>query len=406
MKEIFDTYIDIAFDPNAQDYMDKIKRLWHRYNFLPFFPTDKEAKVLDIGPGRGEMLSTMKEFGYTNIMSVDISPSVVEYCRAKGYQCELAESTEQWLSMHKNEFELITLLDVLEHIPKDRLIRFVKACYDALTETGRIIIEVPNLQSPEGFLHRYNDITHEVGFVEHTLGQVLMTVGFKEYRFYPFEEFVEGGEEEDHLKKIRAFYWKLVTSFRKLTHNLEPRILTPEFFCVASRCELVEEIQNSNVLLENDSFTLDDLRFFCTQYGLKLDLIEMMEQIKYIGQLVNAYHDQQISIEDLKSKNNEMQEQLDKQQNKINDLLERYSDLNKENDIKGMKIEGLALYCKQLEKEIQESRILIYNLEGEADNVRRQYDDLRNEVDSLTKTIENQNRILERIPRFILRREK
>lgn len=232
MKEILDNYVETSFDGAAQA-TPKFKQF--DVNYKPYFPENKEAKVLDIGIGRGEMLSSMKRWGYTNYKGVDISPSTVTFCTSLGLNAELVEDTQAWLREHANTFEVITLLDVLEHIPRKNVIAFVKDLRTALKPGGTLIIQVPNLQAPDGQLHRYNDFTHESGFIENSLQQVLLAGGFSEFHFKGFEILVRG-RLIDHVAKVfRAMYWFKTKIVRKLNTNLSPNILNPVFFAAVTK---------------------------------------------------------------------------------------------------------------------------------------------------------------------------
>ncbi|MDD2487241.1 MAG: methyltransferase domain-containing protein [Candidatus Gracilibacteria bacterium] len=75
---------------------------------------------------------------------------------------------------NKNQFDIITLLDVLEHVPKNETISFLRELKGSLKTNGTLIIQIPNLQAPDGQLHRYNDFTNEFGYIEHSLQEVLI----------------------------------------------------------------------------------------------------------------------------------------------------------------------------------------------------------------------------------------
>ncbi|MDA8157302.1 MAG: class I SAM-dependent methyltransferase [Actinomycetota bacterium] len=230
MKEIFDDYIDNAFEGEYKQADFKFGQFEKNYKAL--FPFDKKAFLLDIGIGRGEMLSCMKNWGYENYLGIDISPSTVNFCRGLGLNCILVENTVEWLADNQQKFDLITLLDVLEHIKKNETIGFLQAVRAALKLGGTVIIQVPNLQSPDGQLHRYNDFTHEFGYIEHSLGQVLKTAGFNQFEFRGFEEIVSGGF---FYKILRKLYWNFVRFSRSITGNINPAILNPVFFTIVKK---------------------------------------------------------------------------------------------------------------------------------------------------------------------------
>ena len=229
MQEIFDKYIDNSFD---SQYQADFKFHQFELNYKKYFYKNVPLKVLDIGVGRGEMLSSMKNWGH-NYHGIDISPSTVEFCKKLDLSCELTDDTEVWLKKNQNQFEIITCLDVLEHIPKKRLIHFLEAIRNSLSNDGFAIFQVPNLQSPFGYLHHFNDITHISGFVEHSLNQVLLSAGFNKVLYYGFEELYEKTPKIILKKILRYFYRKIIRLLRTINANPNPQILDPVFYAVA-----------------------------------------------------------------------------------------------------------------------------------------------------------------------------
>lgn len=228
MKEIFDNYVETSFDGRGQA---TFKFTQFQNNYRKYFPEDKSKLVLDIGIGRGEMLSCMRDWGHT-YQGVDISPSTVRFCQALGLNCVVAEDTELWLTENPRKFSLITCLDVLEHVPKSQTIGFLKAIRASLGVDGKLIVQVPNLQSPFGYLHHFNDFTHVSGFVEHSLAQVLLAAGFKEMKFYGYEEIYKTGVKQTAQKIIRWVYHKAIRFLRAVNSNPNPTILNPVLYVV------------------------------------------------------------------------------------------------------------------------------------------------------------------------------
>lgn len=234
MKEIFDDYLRVALGEEAQSTR-KFKQFEHNYRSI--FPPDRQAFVLDIGVGRGEMLSCMKDWGYANYLGIDISPTTISFCQRLNLNCQQVDDSTRFLLEHPATYSVITLLDVLEHIKKEHVIAFLRAVRVALAPDGAVIIQVPNLQAPDGQLHRYNDITHEVGYIEHSLAQVLMASGFERFRFQGFEEFVFGTPVEWLRRFFRACHWLSVRFLRGVDGNINPAILNPVFAVVARKTD-------------------------------------------------------------------------------------------------------------------------------------------------------------------------
>lgn len=232
MKEIFDNYLENAFGQNEQA---KFKFIQFEQNYKKYFPENRTSQILDVGIGRGEMLESLKRWGYENYLGIDISPSIIDFCRSLGYKCELVDDTVKWLQLHQNSFEVITLLDVLEHIPKANTLEFLGSLHSALKPGGTLIIQTPNLQCPEGYLHRFNDFTHEFGYTEHSLQQVLLTAGFKTISFGGFEDYILDNYKKYIGKFLRNIYWKYTTFKRLITGNLTPEILNPVFFAIVKK---------------------------------------------------------------------------------------------------------------------------------------------------------------------------
>ena len=200
MQEIFKNYIDNSF---VGHFQADFKLRQFELNYKKHFNNSESLRTLDIGVGRGEMHSCMKIWGH-NYYGIDISPSTVKFCKKLNLLCEHVDDTEFWLKNHQKQFDIITCLDVLEHIPKENLINFLKAIHNSLNKDGIAIFQVPNLQSPFGYLHHFNDITHVCGFVEHSLNQVLLTTGFKKLSFFGFEEFYEK-TPKIHQRVLKTF---------------------------------------------------------------------------------------------------------------------------------------------------------------------------------------------------------
>lgn len=233
MKDIFDNYIETSFENSNQD---TIKFKQFEFNYKRFFPEKLSSRVLDIGIGKGEMLTCMKLWGF-DYLGVDISPSTVNLCKNLNLKCELTRDTSAWLHNSPQKYSLISCLDVLEHVPRNEAIDFLRGINHALERNGLAIIQVPNLQSPFGYLHHFNDFTHVSGFVEHSLGQVLLSSGFSEFHFFEFEDMVEFRFRSRIRLFLRYLFRKSIRLMRAINGNPNPSIISPVFFVVAKKSD-------------------------------------------------------------------------------------------------------------------------------------------------------------------------
>ena len=231
-NEIYDHYIENTFG-SAEPC--PVKRAQFIYNYSRFFPKDKKAECLDIGPGRGEMLDVLKSFGYQNSRAIDLSLEVTNFCRSRGFICEHVTDTLQYLHKHPSEFEFITLCDVLEHIEKNDVLPLLKGIFHSLKSGGKLLIQVPNMAAEEAALYFYNDFTHVTGFTELSIRQVLLASNFTDINSHPMEMFCYGGIKEFIAKIIRIFFHALTRFRRMMIGAHSPEIITPVFFTLAKK---------------------------------------------------------------------------------------------------------------------------------------------------------------------------
>ncbi len=395
VKEIFDTYAENAFDISEKENILQWKRGYCNANYKKFFPTNKEAKILDIGPGLGEMLLVEKEWGYKNVYAIDISPSVIRYCQKLGLDCEQVKDTAEWLKNHPDTYDVITLLDVFEHVPKDDTVAFLEACKGALRDDGVFILQVPNIQSPDSFLHRYNDVTHVFGYSQHTLEQLFSVVGFETIQFYPFEEYPDTDRDTKVTRRLRSIYWKIVNVNREITHNLQPEILTPEIFAVLSKSKLDLPEHKLENEFDDGVITIADIRNYLDKIGVKAELIQTVEKVATevleLEQRLNNKGDEWLELEQrLNDKSNEWNKKwealLDEQNGRlVNVVDEKEQRLDEHNewtrnrlDILEKQVEELRSENEKLkdtmrmgEEQNQQLREIVSNQEEKLDKLRK-----------------------------------
>jgi 2-polyprenyl-3-methyl-5-hydroxy-6-metoxy-1,4-benzoquinol methylase len=152
-----------------------------------YLPPDKNAAILEIGPGYGALIDCLRtRCGYRDVSAVDVSSEVVAACNkiAPG-STTLAEDTAAFLRERREEFDLVLMLHVLEHVPKENVTPLLEAIRHALRKNGRLVVEVPNVLHPvTGPYHRYHDFTHTVGFTDQSLAFVLRNSGFQNVTIY------------------------------------------------------------------------------------------------------------------------------------------------------------------------------------------------------------------------------
>ncbi|MEZ4218757.1 MAG: class I SAM-dependent methyltransferase [Myxococcota bacterium] len=143
------------------------------------FPSDRDARVLEVGCGYGALVHVARERGYANVAGVDVSAEQVAAARALGID-DIAHGDvlAALAAQPAGALDAVVAFDVLEHFSRDELIPLVDAVHRALAPGGRWIVHVPNGESPFFGQVRYGDLTHELAFTRQSLRQLLLASGF------------------------------------------------------------------------------------------------------------------------------------------------------------------------------------------------------------------------------------
>lgn len=110
------------------------------------FVTSQAGKVLDIGCANGVFLREMKKRNW-EVFGVETNQSAAESCQSSFGRDHIFASPLTKLNLLPNSFDLITLFQVLEHLPDPK--KHLELCYQLLKKDGLLIIDVQNYSSPE-----------------------------------------------------------------------------------------------------------------------------------------------------------------------------------------------------------------------------------------------------------------
>lgn len=161
-----------------------LQERYFRKNYLPHLPQRRDARIVDLGCGLGHFLFFLQRAGYANILGVDVGRQCIEFCQSRGFPV-VEEEIASHLDQHPERADAFILNDVLEHQTKDQMWVLLELMRERLVPGGVALIKVPNVAHPLlGASSRYLDITHELGFTENSLEQVLLMAGFADVRVF------------------------------------------------------------------------------------------------------------------------------------------------------------------------------------------------------------------------------
>ena len=139
-----------------------------------------EGPVFDLGCGRGEWLSLMKEEGWA-VRGVDSSEQAVAEARELGLDVELGDLVEALEACPENALAGVTAFQVIEHLPFSRIISLMFAAYRALVPGGILLLETPNPENLQVATYSFwMDPTHRHPIPPPLIMDLSFHVGFRD----------------------------------------------------------------------------------------------------------------------------------------------------------------------------------------------------------------------------------
>lgn len=129
------------------------------------------SKALDVGCGTGMLLNIMNK--KMKAYGIDNQPLAIKFCKEKGLK-NIKKGNSEELGFRSNQFDLITMFDVLEHTNEDKTIKEVNRI---LRKNGLVFITVPAYQ---WMWSKWDEILgHHKRYTSEELKALLQENGFK-----------------------------------------------------------------------------------------------------------------------------------------------------------------------------------------------------------------------------------
>ena len=142
--------------------------------------------VLDIGCGRGELLELLRD-AQIPARGIDVDSAMVDHCHAKGLsEVEQADGIAYLARLEEASLGAVVALQVIEHLPYQQLLEFVREAHRALRPGGRLIMETVNPHAPQALKTFWVDLSHcHPVFPEVALALCRMAGFAKAFVFHP-----------------------------------------------------------------------------------------------------------------------------------------------------------------------------------------------------------------------------
>jgi SAM-dependent methyltransferase len=200
------------------------------------FPPDRDAAIIDLGCGHGALVHLARQAGYGHVFGVDLSAEQVAAAQRLGIEgVEQGDLLDTLGGLPSASRDVIVAFDVIEHFTRDELLPLVDAVHRVLKPGGRWIIHTPNAESPFFGRIRYGDLTHEQAFTTTSIGQLLLSSGFREVRSYEDGPVVHGARSA-----VRYLLWRGIRSMLRLylaaeTGSPGSGVLSQNFLTIAEK---------------------------------------------------------------------------------------------------------------------------------------------------------------------------
>lgn len=154
------------------------ERLRH---YLPLF-ADCPDPILDIGCGRGEFLSLVKETG-KNAYGIELNEYDVQEVRKNHLEVRSEDVLVHLQSLSTNSLGGVFSAQVVEHLPPEKVYNMIHRLHHVMKPGGRIVLETVNPVSIYAFHNFYlKDPTHVFPVHPETLAFFVRYAGFQNVR--------------------------------------------------------------------------------------------------------------------------------------------------------------------------------------------------------------------------------
>jgi SAM-dependent methyltransferase len=121
-------------------FKEVLRRVMHfkRYNPL------KNLRILDVGCGAGHFISQLSALEDVHIKGIDITHDVLEGLRNRYPSVDFEQCNFSEKQPLKSEFDIITAIEVIEHVPYEKQAVFIENCWKSLKDNGMLVMTTPN----------------------------------------------------------------------------------------------------------------------------------------------------------------------------------------------------------------------------------------------------------------------
>jgi O-antigen chain-terminating methyltransferase len=197
------------------------------------------APVLDLGCGRGELLTLLREAG-VDATGVESDRALVAEARRRGLRVEAGDVLAVLEQQPDAGWGAATAIHLLEHLPPPVLLATLQQVRRVLRPAGVMVVECPNPHSLRvGAALYWRDPTHQHPLLPETLELFLSASGFDivhREALHPFpEEQLLSTPSDGATAQADDAVAQLARRLDRLTHELDELLNGPRDFSIVAR---------------------------------------------------------------------------------------------------------------------------------------------------------------------------
>lgn len=217
-SRLYGNYVSAFKGHRAADTeLPGFKRQFHIYDHLlrPVLAGRVPESALEIGCGPGGFLYWARERGWPAINGVDLSAEQIAVAQELGLNAENV-SFQQHLAGKSEVYDLIVGMDLIEHLTRDEVFRFLDMCAVALRPGGKLFLTTPNGAGIRPGPVAHGDLTHETIFTPQTIRTVLQLTGYQDIKIREIAPL-----PTSLASRMRGLLWRVMRSYSLLLDMVE-----------------------------------------------------------------------------------------------------------------------------------------------------------------------------------------
>lgn len=182
-----------AFEEKHRGSRDLIKNRLKVYLpfILPLIGIYKNAKIIDLGCGRGEWLELVKSYGFDE-QGIDLDDGMLAACRDLKLNVQNGDAVDFLKKLPDESQVVVSAFHVAEHMPFSSLQSLVQETLRVLKPGGLLILETPNPENiVVGTSSFYLDPTHKQPIPPDLLAFLPEYYGFNKVKIIRLQESID-----------------------------------------------------------------------------------------------------------------------------------------------------------------------------------------------------------------------